>query len=104
MLDGGRPAAAGKAALRGDRASLRYTRDGLAYLYVGLGEYTLVVGSHDAATEVPLAVHSLDSSIPLTVDLADAESDRSDYNWAEARSPRDQPVPLPALRRFAALR
>jgi tetratricopeptide (TPR) repeat protein len=74
VLAGGRPAAGGKVAVRGDSTSLRYTRDGVAYLYLGLGSYTLVVGSHDAATEIPLEVHSLESSIPMSVDLEDAHT------------------------------
>jgi len=68
------PAAGGRAAVWGDRDSLRYARDGVAYLYLGLGSYTIAVGTHDSAAAIPLDVKSLDNAIPLQVDFAD------DYN------------------------
>jgi tetratricopeptide (TPR) repeat protein len=67
------PAAGGRVAVRGDLSSLRYAREGLAFVYLGLGSHTLAVGSHDSATEVPLAIHSLENAIPLSVDLGEGE-------------------------------
>jgi tetratricopeptide (TPR) repeat protein len=71
VLMNGQPAAQARVALRGDLSSLRYARDGLAFLYLGLGRYTLLVGSHDAAVEVPFEVFSLANAIPIEIDLAD---------------------------------
>jgi tetratricopeptide (TPR) repeat protein len=67
------PAAGGRVAVRGDLSSLRYARDGVAFVYLGLGSHTLAVGSHDSAVEVPLEIRSLESAIPLDVDLAEGE-------------------------------
>ena len=71
VLKDGQPAAQARVALRGDPGSLRYASDGLAFLYLGLGKYTLLVGSHDAAAEYPFEVYSLATAIPITIDLAD---------------------------------
>jgi tetratricopeptide (TPR) repeat protein len=65
------PAPGGRAAVWGDPKSLRYARDGVAYLYLGLGSYTIAIGTHDSAASIPLDVKSLDSAIPLQMDFAD---------------------------------
>ncbi len=65
------PAQGGRAAVWGDPESLRYARDGVAYLYLGLGSYTIAVGTRDSAASLSLDVKSLDSAIPLQVDFAD---------------------------------
>jgi tetratricopeptide (TPR) repeat protein len=62
-----------RVAVRGDPASLRYARDGVAFIYLGLGSYTLLVGSHDAAGQFDLDISSLDNAIPLHVDLGNPE-------------------------------
>jgi len=69
----GRPVQAARVAVRGDPSSLRYARDGVAYIYLGLGSYTLLVGSHDAAGQFDLEITSLDSAIPLHADLANPD-------------------------------
>jgi tetratricopeptide (TPR) repeat protein len=69
ISDGGQPAAGGRAAVWGDRDSIRYARDGTAYLYLGLGSYTIAIGSKDSAAALPLEVKSLASAIPLDVDF-----------------------------------
>jgi tetratricopeptide (TPR) repeat protein len=65
------PAPGGRAAVWGDPGSLRYARDGVAYLYLGLGSYTIAMGTRDSAASIPLDVKSLDSAIPLQMDFAD---------------------------------
>jgi tetratricopeptide (TPR) repeat protein len=67
----GRPAASVRVAVAGDASSLRYARDGVAYLYLGRGEYTIRVGSKDTAADFRVRIDSLDAAVPLHVDLAD---------------------------------
>ncbi|HKA15042.1 MAG TPA: protein kinase, partial [Myxococcota bacterium] len=69
----GRPATAARVAVAGDPASLRYARDGVAYLYLGRGEYTILVGSKDTAAEFRVRIDHLDAAIPLHVDLAECD-------------------------------
>ena len=66
----GEIAAGGRAAVWGDRESIRYARDGVAYLYLGLGSYTIAVGTSDSAAAIPLEIKSLDGAIPLQLDFA----------------------------------
>jgi tetratricopeptide (TPR) repeat protein len=67
----GRPVASARVAVAGDPSSLRYAREGLAYLYLGRGEYTVLVGSKDTAAESRVRIDRLDAAIPLHVDLAE---------------------------------
>ena len=67
----GRPVASARVAVAGDRSSLRYARDGVAYLYLGRGDYTILVGSKDAVAEFSVRIDRLDAAIPLHVDLAE---------------------------------
>jgi tetratricopeptide (TPR) repeat protein len=69
----GAPAAGARCAVRGDASSVRYARDGVAYLYLGPGNHTLVVASQDAAAEIPLEIESLESAIPVRFDFEDDE-------------------------------
>lgn len=68
------PLAGARIAIKGDPASLRYARDGNAFLYLGTGEYTILIGSEDAVAEYPIEILSLENSIPLQVDLGDDAS------------------------------
>jgi tetratricopeptide (TPR) repeat protein len=69
----GVPAPGARCAVRGDASSVRYARDGVAYLYLGTGNHTLVVASQDAAAEIPLEITSLESAIPVSFDFEDDE-------------------------------
>jgi tetratricopeptide (TPR) repeat protein len=69
----GRPVSSARVAVAGDPSSLRYARDGVAYLYLGRGEYTIRVGSKDAAAEFRIRIDHLEAAVPLHVDLADCE-------------------------------
>ena len=69
----GRAVTSARVAVAGDRSSLRYARDGVAYLYLGRGNYTILVGSKDAVAEFSVRIERLDSAIPLHVDLAECE-------------------------------
>ncbi len=71
--DDGRVAGSVRVAIAGDRSSLRYARDGVAYLYLGRGDYTILVGSKDAVAEFRIHIERLDAAIPLHVDLAESE-------------------------------
>jgi hypothetical protein len=73
VREDGRAVAGARVAVAGDRSSLRYARDGVAYLYLGRGEYTILVGSKDAAAEFRVRIDHLESAIPLHVDLADVD-------------------------------
>jgi hypothetical protein len=69
----GRPVSSARVAVAGDRSSLRYARDGVAYLYLGKGEYTIRVGSKDAAAEFRVRIEHLEAAVPLHVDLAETD-------------------------------
>jgi tetratricopeptide (TPR) repeat protein len=69
VQQGGRPAVAGRVAVEGDPSSLRYAREGTAYLYLGVGRYTILVGCKDAATALPLEIAKVENAIPLRVDF-----------------------------------
>ena len=73
LADHGRPVAGGRVSVAGDRSSMRYTRDGMAYLYLGKGDYTILVGSKDAVAEFRVLIAKLDAAIPLHVDLGECE-------------------------------
>jgi tetratricopeptide (TPR) repeat protein len=70
-LRDGKPARGARAAVRGDPASLRYPRGGTAYFYLGVGSHTIVVGAGDRAAEKGVKIASIESAIPLVVDLGD---------------------------------
>jgi tetratricopeptide (TPR) repeat protein len=73
VLRGERPAVGGRVAVEGDPSSLRYARDGTAYLYLGAGRYTILVGCKDAAVGLPLTIESVQNAIPLRVDFDHSE-------------------------------
>jgi tetratricopeptide (TPR) repeat protein len=73
VAQNGEPAAEARVAVAGDPSSLRYARDGVAFLYVGKGEYTILVGTKDAAAEFRIFVDKLDAAVPLHVDLGECE-------------------------------
>jgi tetratricopeptide (TPR) repeat protein len=58
-------------AVRGDASSLRYARDGCAFLYLGIGSYEILIGSGSGVASYPLEIRSLDKPIPVFVDVAD---------------------------------
>ena len=70
MLDG-RPAQGTRVAIVGDPRSLRYAPEGKVFLYLGLGSYRLLLGAADRVAEYPLEIRSLESAIPVCVDLGD---------------------------------
>ena len=69
----GRAVSNARVAVAGDPSSLRYAREGVAYLYLGRGEYTILVGSKDAAAEFRVRIDHLEAAIPLHVDLAETD-------------------------------
>jgi tetratricopeptide (TPR) repeat protein len=73
VKEGNRPAQGARISVLGDPSSLRYTRDGMAYLYLGIGSYTILVGSRESAAQFEIEISSLDRAIPLQVDLGRAE-------------------------------
>jgi tetratricopeptide (TPR) repeat protein len=73
VREDGRPARAARVSVQGDPSSLRYARDGLAYLYLGLGSYTILVGSGDSAASFEIDISSLSKAIPLQVDMSRKE-------------------------------
>ena len=58
-------------AVRGDPASLRYARDGDAYVYLPKGKHVILIGLADRVGEYPVDIRSLENAIPLVVDLED---------------------------------
>jgi tetratricopeptide (TPR) repeat protein len=73
VKENGRPARQARVSVHGDPSSLRYARDGVAYLYLGLGSYTILVGSGDAAASFEIEIGSLARAIPLQVDMGQKE-------------------------------
>ena len=73
VLRGGKAATGGRVAVEGDPSSLRYARDGVAFLYLGAGRYTILVGCKDAAAGLPLTIESVQNAIPLRVDFEQGE-------------------------------
>jgi tetratricopeptide (TPR) repeat protein len=73
VKEDGRPARAARVAVQGDPSSLRYARDGTAYLYLGIGSYTILVGSGDSAASFEIDISSLTKAIPLQVDMSHRE-------------------------------
>ncbi len=60
-------------ALRGKPQSLRFTANGVAYLYADKGEHVVVVGAGDRVLEFPIQVESA-APVELEVDLNDFDS------------------------------
>ena len=66
-----------------------------AYLYLGRGDYTILVGSKDAVAEFSVRIDRLDAAIPLHVDLAECDGGvprlcrprSSPISWAITRAP-----------------
>jgi len=73
-MHGGEPALGARVAVCGDPASLRYARDGEAYLYLPKGKHVILIGLADRVGEYPVDISSLEKAIPLVVDLEDERS------------------------------
>ena len=69
----GRPAEGAQVAVAGDPSSLRYAREGQAFLYLQQGEHIIRVGCKQAAAEYRVLIDSLEKAVPLSVDLGDGE-------------------------------
>jgi len=72
-LRDGQPAKGARAALRGDRTSIRYPRGGIAHFYLGTGTHTVVVGAGDRAAEKVVSITAIENAIPVAIDLGDPE-------------------------------
>ncbi len=70
----GRSVASARVAIAGDRSSMRYARDGIVYLYLGRGDYTILIGSKDTVGAFQVRIENLDSAIPLHIDLAECDA------------------------------
>jgi tetratricopeptide (TPR) repeat protein len=73
VLRDGQPAKGARAALRGDRTSIRYPRGGIAHFYLGTGTHTVVVGAGDRAAEKVVPITAIGNAIPVAIDLGDPE-------------------------------
>jgi tetratricopeptide (TPR) repeat protein len=71
VLRGGAPARGSQIAVAGDRSSLRYASDGTVFIYLGLGDYRLLIGHEDRVAERALEIRSLEAAIGVSVDLED---------------------------------
>jgi tetratricopeptide (TPR) repeat protein len=71
VKENGQPVDSARVAVAGNPSSLRYAREGTAYLYLPKGEYTVIVGSKDTVAEFMVRIDKLDAAIPLHVDLAE---------------------------------
>jgi tetratricopeptide (TPR) repeat protein len=67
----GAPLPDARVALRGDRESLRYARDGSAFYYLAKGRHTICAGAGDRASERSLEIASLGRALQVDIDLAD---------------------------------
>ena len=67
----GQLAKGARVAVRGDPKSLRYAREGNAFLYLRPGRHLILVGHEDRACERPLEVDSVKKALRLTVELGD---------------------------------
>ena len=72
-LKDGEPAQGARVAVRGDSKSLRYARDGSAFLYLRPGQHTLLVGHQDRACERRLEIDPVKKAIRLTIELGDEQ-------------------------------
>jgi tetratricopeptide (TPR) repeat protein len=73
VKENGQPASSVRVAIQGDPSSVRYARDGIAYLYLGMGSYTILVGSERAAAQFDVDITSLNAAIPLMVEMGNSE-------------------------------
>ncbi|MGH0033166.1 MAG: protein kinase domain-containing protein [Myxococcota bacterium] len=73
VKENGQPIENARVGIQGDPSSLRYARDGMAYLYLGLGDYTILVGSDHAAACFDISITSLDTAIPLQAEMSREE-------------------------------
>jgi tetratricopeptide (TPR) repeat protein len=67
----GQPARGARIAVRGDPRSLRYAREGSAFLYLPPGRHALVVGHRDRACERSLEIDPAKKAMRELVDLGD---------------------------------
>jgi tetratricopeptide (TPR) repeat protein len=67
----GQRASNARIAVRGDAKSLRYAREGTAFLYLRPGRHLILVGHEDRACEHPLEIDAVKKAVRLTVDLGD---------------------------------
>ena len=74
ITEAGQPASDVRVALAGRPDTLRYGKDGTAFLYVGPGEWTVLVGTKDAAAEFRIFVEKLNAAVPLHVDFSECEA------------------------------
>jgi tetratricopeptide (TPR) repeat protein len=73
VLWNGEPAANARVALRADPRSLRYARNGTVFLHCGKGTHTVCAGVRDRAAERAVEIGSLDSAVPVSIDLGREE-------------------------------
>jgi tetratricopeptide (TPR) repeat protein len=69
VLWDGEPARSARVALRDTADSLRYARDGTVFYYLGKGNHTVLAGAVDRATERTIEIRSVESAIPVDIDL-----------------------------------
>ena len=70
----GQPASGARVAVRGDPKSLRYAREGSAFLYLRPGQHLILIGHEDRACERPLEIDAVKKAVRLAVDLSDGTS------------------------------
>ena len=69
----GEPAEDARVSVAGDPSSMRYARDGQAFLYLGMGEHVIRMVNKHSAAEFRVLVESYEKAVPLHVDLAECE-------------------------------
>ena len=69
----GQPASNARVAVRGDVKSLRYAREGTAFLYLRPGRHLILIGHEDRACERPLEIDAVKKAVRLAVDLGDGQ-------------------------------
>jgi tetratricopeptide (TPR) repeat protein len=67
----GQPAGLARVAVRGDLKSLRYAREGTAFLYLRPGSHVILIGHEDRACERVVEIDEVKKALRLTVDLGD---------------------------------
>ncbi len=72
-VQAGEPARGARVAVRGDPKSLRYAREGSAFLYLRPGAHTLLVGHQDRACERRLEIEPSKKALRLTIELGNDE-------------------------------
>jgi tetratricopeptide (TPR) repeat protein len=67
----GKAATGARAAVRGDLRSLRYAREGNAFLYLRPGQHLILVGHEDRACQRPIEIDNVKKALRVAVDLSD---------------------------------